>query len=82
MRILISSKLKEKRVSDYCIIKGLKVIDDTEYEESIKRLIQKKIKDYSPKHKGYSLKAKLTNFLLTKGFEYDLVNQVLVKLEE
>ena len=67
----IRLKLKEKRVSDYCIKKGLSQIEDEEYNAVIRSLIEKKEREYSKKHSGYQLNAKLINYLLQKGFEYD-----------
>ncbi len=75
----IKLKLKEKQVSEYCINKALKIIEDTEYQEVIQHLIKKKIEDYSKKHSGYQLKVKLTNYLLQKGFEYE---KIKVEIEE
>ena len=69
----IKLKLKEKKVSDYCIKKGLSQIEDEEYNNTIIQLIIKKKPDYSKKHSGYQLKAKLINYLLQKGFEYDKI---------
>ena len=76
-KIKIKLRLKEKQVSDYCIKKGLNQIEDEEYASTIKRLIEKKEVDYSKKYKGYELKAKLINYLLQKGFEYDEIKSVI-----
>ena len=76
-KIKIKLKLKEKRVSDYCIKKGLSQIEDEEYASTIKRLIEKKEVDYSKRYKDYELKAKLINYLLQKGFEYDEIKSVI-----
>ena len=69
----IKLKLKEKRVSDYCIKKGLSQIEDEEYDAVIRTLIEKKEREYSKKYSGYQLNAKLINYLLQKGFEYDKI---------
>lgn len=69
----IKLKLKEKKVSDHCIKKGLSQIEDEEYEATIKMLMNKKEPDYSKKYNGYELKTKLIKYLLQKGFEYDKI---------
>ena len=75
----IKLKLKEKGVSDYCIKKGLAQIEEEDYLNTIAHLIEKKYVDYHPKNHGYKLKAKLINYLLQKGYEYEVVKQ---KVEE
>ena len=70
-KIKIKLKLKEQRVSDYCIKKALNEIDSEEYAATINILIDKKTIDYSKKYEGWQLKSKLINYLLQKGFEYD-----------
>jgi regulatory protein len=75
----IKLKLKEKKVSDYCINKALAQIDDSEYRQTLEKLLKKKRKDYYPKHKGYALQAKLMNFALSKGYELDVVREVVVE---
>lgn len=72
-KIKIKLKLKEKQVSDYCINKALNQIEDEEYNQTIEYLIEKKWNDYQTKHSGFKLKAKLINYLLQKGFEYDKI---------
>lgn len=75
----IKRKLKEKNISQYCINKAIAQIDDEEYLKTIEKLIQKKTSDYKKKYRGYELKAKLMNYLISKGFELDVIKG---KLEE
>ena len=76
-KVKIKLKLKEQRVSDYCIKKAVNEIDPEEYAATIKLLIDKKTIDYSKKHEGWQLKSKLINYLLQKGFEYDEIKRII-----
>jgi regulatory protein len=73
--------LKEKKVSDYCIKKGLKSIDDESYEKTLNSLAEKKY--VSLKGEQYLTRRKKTiDFLLQKGYEPELINKALNSLTE
>ena len=68
----IVTKLKEKRVSEYCIKKALEEIDDKEYIITLHRLIEKKhgsLKDKNP----FTKKKKTAAYIFNKGYESDLI---------
>ena len=68
--------LKTKRVSEYCIKKGLSEIDEQDYVKTIKELVAKK----KQQHKGlkeYQRNYKTAQFLVNKGYESRLVWGVL-----
>ena len=70
-RIKITYELKQKKVSDYCIKKALKQIDESDYLKMIDKLISSKIKST----KNLPLiqqKKKLVDYLVGKGFEWEL----------
>jgi regulatory protein len=73
----IKLKLKEKKVSDYLIKKALAQIDEADYLNSLEKLITKKHKEYKTKYKGYELQAKLINFALSRGYEMEVVREVV-----
>lgn len=75
-RIKIRMELKQKRVSDYCLKKALQQIDDTEYMATLKKLIEIKRRSISEKN-PVKLRYKLMSYALTKGYEKDLVYDVL-----
>ncbi|HEU4576022.1 MAG TPA: regulatory protein RecX [Chitinophagaceae bacterium] len=78
-RTKIKYALKQKSVSDYCIKKALRAIDETQYEQTLANLAQKKYA--SLKHEQYLIRKKKTiDFLLQKGFEPDLVNRQVEKI--
>ena len=63
--------LKQKNISSYCIDQALKEIDEDEYKNEIIRQINKKSRQISGKK--YIVKNKIARFLITKGFETELV---------
>lgn len=68
--------LKEKRVSDYCIKKGLSAINEEEYEKKLEDLAQKKYE--SLKGNQYlERKKKTIDYLLQKGYEHELINKIV-----
>ena len=75
-RIKIKQELKQKRVSDYCLKKALQQIDETEYMNTLKKLIETKRKLIKEPNK-IKLQYKLMNYALSKGYEKDIVFDVL-----
>lgn len=75
-RIKIKIELKQKRVSDYCIKKAMAQIDDTEYLTTLRKLIETKQRLTNEKN-PIKLKLKVLNYALSKGYERDLVFDVL-----
>ena len=82
-KIKIKAGLKQKRISDYCIKKGLAAIDGDEYLEVLKKEKEKKnksIKDtagISKEKKTFQRKYKLISYLVGRGFEGDLVKETV-----
>jgi regulatory protein len=57
-RVKIKYELKLRKISDYCIRQALKEIDETEYENTLKKLIEKN---------------KSFEYLCAKGYEQPLI---------
>jgi len=72
----IKQGLKLKKVSDPLIKKALKSIDEDEYLEMLRKIIQKK-ESYITEKESYKRKYKLHQYLLSRGFESDLIAEVL-----
>src|SRR4030095_1566724 len=73
-RIKIRSELKNKQISNYCIVAALDDIDDRKYKETLHKLAVKRWN--SIKGAGTNLFVKMTktrDHLLLKGYEADLV---------
>jgi regulatory protein len=72
----IKIELKKHKVSEYCINKALKSIDDVAYEKTLEHVLRKKLQ---------TVKAELSqkvfyatfNYAVSRGFESDLVTQQL-----
>jgi len=69
----IRQHMKMKKISDYCIRKGLAEIDDGEYEKTLKDLAEKKILEVKSERNLFVKKSKVYNYLVQKGYERDLV---------
>jgi regulatory protein len=80
-RIKIKQELKQKRVGDYCLKKAMQQIDESEYINTLKKLIESKRKLIKEPNK-IKLQYKLMNYALSKGYEKDLVFDVLNSKEK
>lgn len=65
--------LKQKGVSEYCIKKGMKEIDDLYYNELILELAEKKARSLESEKNAWVKQQKIVRYLLQKGFETNLV---------
>ena len=72
----IIKELKSKNVSEYCIENGLKEIDEGEYLKSLNKLLTQKKKQTSGTN-VFEKKSKAANFLIGKGYEPELVWDIL-----
>jgi regulatory protein len=76
----IMQGLKAKGISDYCIKQGLKEIDFEIYEQNLLYLLEKKNQTEKEKN-PFTRKQKLSYYLMSKGYENDLVQDALKSLE-
>lgn len=74
-RIKIKHELKTRNLSEYCIRKALHSINDEDYSLTLESLSAKK----APTIKGniFKKRAALTRYLMQKGYETDLVREVV-----
>ncbi|MBN8697590.1 MAG: RecX family transcriptional regulator [Bacteroidetes bacterium] len=79
-KVKIKIELKKRKISDYCIRKGLEEIDDEAYISTLKDLLNKKLKEIS-KGKEHIRNYKAAQYALSRGFESDLVWDIL-KMED
>ena len=75
-KVKIKQHLKQKNISDYSIKKGLSQIDDDEYYQTLEMLFTKKSNMVSGKT-IWEKKAKVKRYLYNKGFESDLIYEVM-----
>lgn len=71
-RMKITSELRKKQISNICINKGLKEIEDKEYEILLNNLLEKKNNSLKDKN-HFARKKKIASFLIQRGFEGNLV---------
>ena len=75
-KIKIVQMLKQNRISDYCIRKGLQEIAEGDYLETLKGLMEKEL-EKSAHLNEYRKKHKVARALITKGYEPDLIWSLL-----
>jgi len=76
-KMKIKYELKQKGVSEYCIKKALQSIDPDEYEKSLQKLADQKLRTLKSEKNIFIKKRKLQDFLLQRGFENDLVRGIV-----
>lgn len=76
-KVKIKYELKQKQVSDYCIKKALNSIDSDAYYSTLEKLTAQKLKLLKSEKNIFTKKRKLQDFLLQRGFENDLVREMV-----
>jgi regulatory protein len=70
-KVRIRQELKMKGISEYCINKAMKAVDDEgNYLELIRSLVLKKRQEFVGTE--FEVNGKLANYLMRKGFESDI----------
>jgi regulatory protein len=67
-KLKIIQELKKRKISKYCIIKGLGEISDEKYQLVLTEILNKKLKQFASL-KEYQKNYKAVQFALNKGFE-------------
>ncbi len=75
----IIHELERRQVPDLIIQIGLEEIDDDEYAETLKEILQRKNREIHEKD-HYKRKQKLIAFALQKGYDYGSIKTTLEKL--
>jgi regulatory protein len=73
----IKYELAQKQVSAYCIKKALASISAEDYEKTLARLAAEKLKTLQGEANIFVKKSKLQNYLVGKGYEFDVVGRVV-----
>ena len=76
-RIKIKYALKQKQVSEYCIKKAMTVIKEPDYKKTLQKLFDEKLKTLKAEKNVFIKKRKLQDHLIQKGFEFDLVRDLV-----
>jgi len=72
----IEQELKARKISSYCIQKAMKEIDGADYRASLQKLLKKKLSSLHDKN-PFTKKQKLAAFLIRKGYEQEMVWQMV-----
>jgi regulatory protein len=75
-RVKIKTALKQKKVSDYCLRKGMASISDKEYIFMLEKVIAKRAREEKEKNPVKRM-FKLAQYAIARGYESDLVWEVL-----
>ncbi len=78
-KIKLAYELRMKKIPDALISQGLEVISEDEYREAIQALIAQKAREVKDTD-AYARKQKIARFLVSKGYETDLVFGELKRL--
>jgi len=76
----ILQELKLRKISPNCIKSGMKEIEPEAYWETLKGLVEKKWDSLSEKD-DFVKRQKVTRYLMTRGFELDLVQEAVREIE-
>jgi len=77
-KVKIKAQLKQKRISDFCIKKGMEVIEEGDYFETLTYWIERKKREIKEEDE-FKKKGKIAVFVIQKGFESGLVWNYLNK---
>lgn len=72
----IEQGLKQHKISDYCIRKGLQEIEPEDYWQKLVELADKKL-DKIMDTSEYIKRGKTTQYLIGRGFESDLIREAI-----
>jgi regulatory protein len=75
-KIKIKQGLKLKKITDKMILIALNTIDHDDYLQTILKIAEKKL-PFTKENDQYKRKYKLVTYLMSKGFENDLILEVL-----
>ncbi|MEP7228984.1 MAG: regulatory protein RecX [Ginsengibacter sp.] len=81
-KVKIKQALRLKQVSDYCIKKALKQIDETDYQKTFRKITEQKLKTIRGEKNIFVKKRKLQDYLLQKGYESGLISEMLKNLSD
>lgn len=79
-RVKISNQLKQHKISEYCIKAAMKEITPEEYDHTLNKIAEKKWAELDGEKSKWIKQYKLNRYLMQKGYESDLVKDVMNKL--
>lgn len=80
-KVKIRQHLKSKFVPEYCIRKAINQIDGEEYYSTLKSLAERKSDELTSERDSWKKKAKIMRYLASKGYEQDLIYDVVSEIK-
>ena len=74
----IRNELNQRKISDYCIKQALAAIDEKDYLDTLHHVIEKKSREVNETN-FFSRNNKLAMFAISRGFESELVWEIIRK---
>ena len=71
-RVRIKRELKQRKISDYCIRKGMAEIDNETYLNTLREILQKRQVQYAHL-KPFEVRKKMADHAIRRGYEVPLV---------
>lgn len=81
-RTKIKYELQQKNISAYCIKKAIKEINDEDYQKTFSKLAAERWASLKSEKNIFIKKRKTQDYLLQKGFEYEMINDFFKKMQE
>jgi regulatory protein len=78
-RVKIKYALRQKQVSEYSIKKALEELIESDYKKTLQKLATQKLKTLTSEKNIFIKKRKLQDYLLQKGYESEMVRDVVNK---
>ena len=79
-RVKITYELKQRQVSEYCIRKALREIDEDDYTATLARLAEDKWQSLRSEKNLFTKLRKAHDYLLQKGYESGLIKEAIARL--
>jgi len=79
-RVKIKYSLRQKQVSEYCIKKALASIPEADYERTLQKLFDEKLRSLRSEKNMFTRKRKMQDHLLQKGYEPALVSPLTAQI--
>ena len=79
-RVKIRYALRQKQVSEYCIKKALASIPETDYQRTLQKLFEEKLRSLRSEKNMFTRKRKIQDYLLQKGYESNLVSVLVARI--
>ncbi len=73
----IRLELQKRDISEYCQRKGFEEIKDSDYENTLMRLFEKKWKSLKGERNIWIKRKKTSSYLYAKGYEPELIQDIL-----